>query len=271
MAKDPKPENGRTTAARPVGGPARAGRRAAPGQVGKGRTRPPANVVTQQKPWGLIAAAVAVVVFAAAVITYAVVQVNKSNADKVTVGRPDRRPADLRLRQRAEHVTTPVDLHGDARRSAARTTRSGPTAPAPSTTSTSGTRTPCTRLEHGAIWITYDPDTISDADLTTLEDLVDGALRPAAVPLRRPGLDDQPAVLEPPAVGRLGHRQAGEAVRRLHDLQRGLLPRGRRQLREPDLHQHPLVVGDPSRGRRLRPPPTRRRRPPRRPRPPTAP
>nr|WP_246407438.1 DUF3105 domain-containing protein [Modestobacter versicolor] len=29
-------------------------------------------------------------------------------------------------------------------------------------------------LEHGAVWITYDPDAVSDDDLGTLEDLVDG-------------------------------------------------------------------------------------------------
>ena len=41
-------------------------------------------MVTPQRPWGLIAAAVAVAVFAAAVLTYAVVKVNAANADKVT-------------------------------------------------------------------------------------------------------------------------------------------------------------------------------------------
>jgi hypothetical protein len=29
-------------------------------------------------------------------------------------------------------------------------------------------------LEHGAVWITYDPDTVSDADVATLAELVEG-------------------------------------------------------------------------------------------------
>ena len=40
-------------------------------------------MVAPQRPWGLIAAALAVVVFAVAVIGYAVVKVNKANAGKV--------------------------------------------------------------------------------------------------------------------------------------------------------------------------------------------
>src|SRR3712207_7393122 len=39
--------------------------------------------------------------------------------------------------------------------------------------------------------------------------------------LFRSGLPDQPAVLEPPAEGRLGRRPADRAVRRLPDLQPG--------------------------------------------------
>jgi LPS O-antigen subunit length determinant protein (WzzB/FepE family) len=41
-------------------------------------------VVTPQRPWGLIIVAVVVAVFAAAVLTYAVMKVNKSNAEKIT-------------------------------------------------------------------------------------------------------------------------------------------------------------------------------------------
>jgi hypothetical protein len=29
-------------------------------------------------------------------------------------------------------------------------------------------------LEHGAVWITYDPDALSDADIATLAELVEG-------------------------------------------------------------------------------------------------
>ena len=175
MAKDPEPENGRSSS-----GPSRGGSGASratgarPGaQGGRGRTRPPANVVTQQRPWGLIAAAVAVVVFAAAVITYAVVQVNRANADKVTSAD---QIADLQSYDYAsgqEHVTTPVTY-----------TESPPVGGPhdPEWADCTGTvydvdirhENAVHSMEHGATRITYDPDKISDGDLKTLKDLVDG-------------------------------------------------------------------------------------------------
>src|SRR6476659_6775093 len=42
-------------------------------------------------------------------------------------------------------------------------------------------------LEHGAVWITYNPDTISDADLTVLKGLVDNQPYTTLTPY--PGLD----------------------------------------------------------------------------------
>jgi hypothetical protein len=174
VAKDPKPENGRTNSGTSRGGSGSSrpsGQRG--GQVGKGRTRPPVNVVTQQRPWGLIAAAVAVVVFAAAVITYAVVKVNESNADKVTAAD---QIADLQTFDYASgqsHVTTPVTY-----------TENPPVGGPhdPEWADCTGTvydvdirhENAVHSMEHGATWITYDPDTISDGDLTTLKDLVDG-------------------------------------------------------------------------------------------------
>jgi hypothetical protein len=130
------------------------------------------NVVTQQKPWGLIAAAVAVVVFAAAVITYAVVQVNQANADKITSAdqisglQSFDYDGGVHVYETVDYAETPpvggehdyewadctgtvydVDIrHENAVHS----------------------------LEHGAVWITYDADAVSDDDLSTLEDLVDG-------------------------------------------------------------------------------------------------
>jgi len=74
LAKDRTPDN--------AGGKRTGSSRAGAGGKG-GRTRPAASVVAPQRPWGLIAGAVAVVVFAAAVITYAVLQVNKANEDKI--------------------------------------------------------------------------------------------------------------------------------------------------------------------------------------------
>ena len=72
------------------------------------------------------------------------IQVNKANADKVTSGRQIAGVKTYDYAAGQEHVTTAVDYNASPRRSAGRTTRTGPTAPAPSTTSTSGTRTPCT-------------------------------------------------------------------------------------------------------------------------------
>jgi len=175
VAKDPKPENGRATggASRGGTGSSRATGQRGGAQGGKGRTRPPANVVTPQKPWGLIAAAVVVVVFAAAVIGYAVVQVNKANADKITSAD---QIADLKTYDYASgqsHVTTPVTY-----------TESPPVGGPhdPEWADCTGTvydvdirhENAVHSLEHGATWITYDPDTISDDDLATLKKLVDG-------------------------------------------------------------------------------------------------
>jgi hypothetical protein len=130
------------------------------------------NVVTQQKPWGLIAAAVAVVVFAAAVITYAVVQVNRSNADKVTSAD---QIADLETFDYAsgqEHVLTPVTY-----------TESPPVGGPHDVEWADCTGTvydvdirhenAVHSLEHGAVWITYDPAALSQADIDTLAALVE--------------------------------------------------------------------------------------------------
>ena len=168
MAKDPKPENGRASGtSRGGSGSSRASGQRPAGQRpggqgggGKGRTRPPVNVVTQQKPWGMIAAAVAVVVFAAAVITYAVVQVNRANADKITSAdqisglQTSDYDGGVHVYETVDYAETPpvggehdyewadctgtvydVDIrHENAVHS----------------------------LEHGATWIAYDPDSISE-------------------------------------------------------------------------------------------------------------
>jgi len=186
VAKDPKPENGRPSGGASRGGSGSSASGKRPGGVpgkgaggrssapqGKGRTRPPANVVTQQKPWGLIAGAVAVVVFAAAVLTYAVLQVNEANEGRITSAD---QIADLQTFDYAagqEHVTTDVDY-----------TESPPVggphdafwADCTGTVYDADIRheNAVHSMEHGATWITYNPDTISDEDLSTLEDLVNG-------------------------------------------------------------------------------------------------
>jgi hypothetical protein len=164
LAKDRKPASGN-------GRPAGKGGATVKG----GRTRPAANVVAPQRPWGLIAAAVAVVVFAAAVITYAVVQVNRSNADEVeSVDEIDGvQTFDYPAGQ--EHVTTPVDY-------AESPPVGGPHAPPPDWADCTGTvydvdirhENAVHSLEHGAVWITYDPEALSDDEIATLAGLVEG-------------------------------------------------------------------------------------------------
>jgi hypothetical protein len=173
LAKD------RTPGDRAKGSPARGGSSAvakgasaARGSGGKGRTRPPTQVVTQpRRPWGLIAAAIAVVLFAVVAIGYAVVQANRSEASEITD------PSEIEGLQTFEngggHTPGPVDY--------------------PESPPAGGQHDPvwadCTgtvydvdirhenavhSLEHGAVWITYNPAEVSEADIAALADLVEG-------------------------------------------------------------------------------------------------
>jgi hypothetical protein len=169
VANDRKPQDGRARGGSSKPGAGAGGR---PGAGGKGgRTRPPVtNVVSPQRPWGLIAGAVAVVVFAAAVITYAVVQVRE--ADEARVDSVDEiagvQTFDYDAGQ--EHVTTPVQYE------------QSPPVGGPH----DGEWADCTgtvydvdirhenavhSMEHGAVWITYDPDTVSADDVATLAEV----------------------------------------------------------------------------------------------------
>ena len=166
MAKDRTPPSGKS---RPTGGSSAAVKGS---NAGKGRTRPPANVVTPQRPWGLIAAAVAVALFAAAVLTYAVVKVNESNADKVDSIDDISGVQTYDYPAGQEHVTTSVDY-------AESPPVGGPHAPPPSWADCTGTvydidirhENAVHSLEHGAVWITYDPDVVTGDALQTLRDL----------------------------------------------------------------------------------------------------
>ena len=171
MAKDRTPEKARPTGAGKGGN----GSRAAGGSRGGGkggRTRPVNTVVAQQRPWGLIAGAVAVVVFAAAVITYAVVKVNEANEGKVEAVSDIAGIEEYDYAAGQQHVTTPVEY-----------TESPPVGGPHD-----GNWADCTgtvydvdirhenavhSLEHGAVWITYDPDAVSDSDIATLAELVE--------------------------------------------------------------------------------------------------
>lgn len=140
----------------------------------KGRTRPVATVVTPQRPWGLIAAAIAVAVFAAAVLTYAVLKVNAANADKVQSVDDIAGVQTYDYPAGQEHVATPVDY-------AESPPVGGQHAPPPSWADCTGTvytvdirhESAVHSLEHGAAWITYNPDDVSRSDIDTLAKLVE--------------------------------------------------------------------------------------------------
>ncbi|HEX2075692.1 MAG TPA: DUF3105 domain-containing protein [Geodermatophilus sp.] len=170
MAKDRKPENGRAAG----GGSGRSGAGARGGSGKGGRTRPAtANVVSPQRPWGLIAAAIAVVVFAAAVITYAVVQVNEADAARIDSIDEIEGVQSLEYAAGQEHVTTAVQY-----------TESPPVGGPhdPSWADCTGTvydvdirhENAVHSLEHGAVWITYDPERVSGDQVAVLAELVEG-------------------------------------------------------------------------------------------------
>ncbi|MDK3258386.1 DUF3105 domain-containing protein [Blastococcus capsensis] len=163
MAKDSTPDKSRATGS----GASRSG-----GRGTGGRTRPPTQVVAQQRPWGLIAGALAVVVFAAAVITYAVVQVRE--ADALSVDSIDEIAGAVAYEyEGGEHVQTPVDYEQFPPVGGQHD---------PVWADCTGTvydvdirhENAVHSLEHGAVWITYNPDEVSDADVETLAGLVDG-------------------------------------------------------------------------------------------------
>lgn len=147
-------------------------RRGGPTTRRKGVT-PTRAVTTASRPWGLIAASVAVAAFAVATIGYAVVQVNRAEAGKVTAleqvpgVRTFEEPAD------AGHVPTKVEY---------------PQNP-PVSGQMDSDWADCTgtvydvdirnenavhSLEHGAVWITYDPERVDEDGVAALRDLVDG-------------------------------------------------------------------------------------------------
>jgi hypothetical protein len=164
LAKDRTPATGKGSTAR----------KGTAGTRGQGRTRPVANVVTPQRPWGLIGAAIVVAVFAVAVLTYAVVKVNAANADKVTS--PDQiagvKSYDYPAGQ--QHVDTAVDYKESP-------PVGGPHAPPPAWADCTGTvytvdirhENAVHSLEHGAVWITYNPDDVSKSDIDALAKLVE--------------------------------------------------------------------------------------------------
>jgi hypothetical protein len=164
LAKDRTPDN--------AGGKRTGSSRSGAGGKG-GRTRPAASVVAPQRPWGLIAGAVAVVVFAAAVITYAVLQVNKANEDRIESIDEIAGVETYDYPAGQEHVAGAVSYDESP-------PVGGPHAPPPDWADCTGTvydvdirhENAVHSLEHGAVWVTYNPDEISGDDVDTLAALV---------------------------------------------------------------------------------------------------
>jgi Protein of unknown function (DUF3105) len=157
---------------------ARRGSSAAGRPGGKGRTRPPTQVVTQQRrPWGLIAGAVAVLLFAVAAIGFAVAEVNEADANAIEspdeIQGLDSYYEDYEEPQ--EHVATTVEYEQSP-------PVGGPHAAPPDWADCTGTvydaeirpENAVHGLEHGAVWITYNPDDVSEEDIDELASYVDG-------------------------------------------------------------------------------------------------
>ncbi len=139
------------------------------GRGGRGGRPAPAVRVAPPKPWGMIAATVAVLVFAAGVIGYAVFQANSNAAPES--------PSDIDGITIAEYAAGQEHV---------RTDETYPESP-PVGGPHDGIWADCDgaiydqqirsenalhSLEHGAVWITYNPDDISDDDLSLLSQYV---------------------------------------------------------------------------------------------------
>ncbi|MGY1793483.1 DUF3105 domain-containing protein [Geodermatophilus sp. SYSU D00525] len=262
MAKDRKPEAGRAgggssrsgSGARPVStaksGSGSSARPPAGRPGGRGRTRPPTQVVTQQRPWGLIAAAVAVVVFAAAAITYAVVQVRQSDAAEIDALDEISGIQSFDYAAGQEHVTTPVEYEQT------------PPVGGPH----DGEWADCTgtvydvdirhenavhSMEHGAVWITYDPDAVTGDDVEKLAELVDGVSGRLLSPYA--GLDSAVSLqswnhqLKVDSVDDPRIEQFADFLTFNSEVE-GAYPEVGASCENPTFISDPLVVGDASRG-----------------------
>jgi hypothetical protein len=215
------------------------------GTAGKGRSRPPANVVSPQRPWGLIAAAIAVAVFAAAVLTYAVVKVNAANADKVTAADQIQGLQTFDYAAGQDHVTTPVQYEQSP-------PVGGPHDPNWADCTGSVYKVDIRHenavhsLEHGAVWITYDPDKLSDADVAKLAKLVDGESGRMLSPYAGLGspisLQSWNHQLKVDSAGDKRIKQFADFLTRNGDF----YPEVGASCENPDFLAHPLVAGDQS-------------------------
>ena len=155
------------------------------GRPAGGRSRPPAQVVAPSRPWGLIATAVATAVFAAAAIGYAVVRSGEAEAGEITSA------------DQIEGVTVVEHAGGLHTAEPVVYEQSPPVGGRHDIEWADCTGTvydlairdenAVHSLEHGAVWITYDPDAVAGADLAVLEELTEGRSGTLLSPY--PGLD----------------------------------------------------------------------------------
>ena len=102
-------------------------------------------------------------------------------------------------------------------------------------------------LEHGAVWITYNPDTVSQGRRRHARHAGQRQAAPADVALRGAGQADQPAVVGPPAQGRLS--VTDKRIKQFADFftqNTGYYPELGASCVNADFVAHPLVVGDAS-------------------------
>lgn len=214
-----------------------------PGRGRPNRTRPPSAVVAPRRPWGLVLAAVLVAVFAVAAIGYAVVASQRT--EEVTEA-SDIPGIDVREFAPGVHVSGPVDYP------------QSPPAGGPHDlewADCTGTvydvdirpENAVHSLEHGAVWITYDPQAVGADGLATLRALTDG----------QPGtmLSPHPGLTSPVSLQAWGHQLFVDSaddprVQQFLDLLRldpDTSPEPGASCEQPVFLADPLVVGDASR------------------------
>jgi hypothetical protein len=140
-----------------------------------GRKPPPPIMVAKPKPWGLIALTLVVVLFAGLVIGYAVFRVNKSNQNSPEAKANDAKAIsgmvvkDFPSRNHVQGVVAYTDsppFGGDHDPTWADC--NGTVYPSPLRNENA-----VHMLEHGAVWVTYQPDLAAD-QVAALKKKVDG-------------------------------------------------------------------------------------------------
>ena len=203
-----------------------------------------ASVVTKRStPWGTIVAVAVVVLFAVGVFGYAFVQ-NRANSDqdeRSRRSRPPRRTRTLRRRSRASsarttgraarHARPAGRLHPQpaVRRGARR--RTGRPATAWSTRPPVRNENLVHSLEHGAVWIAYNPDQVTGRRAGSAAGQGRGRVLHGDVALPGPRLAGLAAVVGPPAQGRRRQRRRGSTSSSRRCGSTSTLPRGRGELR----------------------------------------